>query len=218
MTWGQLNSERSDGSDAGAPDRQAPAAPRWIADSPPLADAYALAAEAHAAQLRATDRAPFLDHVVEVATILNDAGFDEELVAAALLHDAVERGTLTEERLRRAVDEDVCDLVLALTEDESIEVFDERKAALRGQVQEAGARAITIFAADKLSDIRGLQRGISQSGNSIEERMGTTVDGMAGHYRESVEMIEESEPDSELIPMLHHELECLVAPTAVERG
>jgi hypothetical protein len=37
--------------------------------------------------------------------------------------------------------------------------------------------------------------------------MGTTVDGMAGHYRESVEMIEASRPRSTFVPALHAQLE-----------
>jgi (p)ppGpp synthase/HD superfamily hydrolase len=182
-------------------------------DSGLLARAYALAVVAHASQRRATDRALFLDHVVEVATLLHEAGFDDELVAAGLLHDAVERGTLTEERLRGAVGEDIASLVLSLTEDASIESFDQRKSALRDQVRAAGRSAVTIFAADKLSDIRGLRRGIDRFGYSIEARMGTTIDGMAGHYRESVEMIEESHPRSSFVPALYEELERLLTPT-----
>jgi (p)ppGpp synthase/HD superfamily hydrolase len=104
----------------------------WIADSQVLARAYRLAASAHHSQHRATDGAPFLDHVVEVATLLNEAGLDEELVTAGLLHDAVESGTLTEEGLRAEMGDAVSSLVLSLTEDASIESFDERKAALRG--------------------------------------------------------------------------------------
>ena len=63
-----------------------------------------------------------------------------------------------------------------------------------------------IFAADKLSDIRGLRRGIDRFSDSLEARIGTTVDGMAGHYRESVEMIEASHPDSTFVPTLLAEL------------
>ena len=39
--------------------------------------------------------------------------------------------------------------------------------------------------------------------------MGTTVEGMAGHYRESVAMIEESDPDQEFAVALREELEAL---------
>ena len=96
----------------------------------------------------------------------------------------------------------ICSLVMALTEDRSIESFAERKHALRDQVRAAGPRAIAVFAADKLSDIRGLQRGIEprqridRSANGHHDRR----DG--GHYRESV-MIDASDPASCFIPALH---------------
>lgn len=186
-----------------------PSVPGWIAESPGWASAYALAVGAHGSQRRATDRALFLDHVLEVATLLHDAGFDEQLIAAGLLHDAVERGTLTKEALRQAMGADVSALVLSLTEDASIESFDERKAELREQVRAAGASALTIFAADKLSDIRGLCSGIDLYRGSIEARMGTTLGAMAGHYRKSVAMIEESNPDSVFIPALRERLQRL---------
>jgi (p)ppGpp synthase/HD superfamily hydrolase len=185
---------------------EASGAAAWIAGSPLLARAHALAAVAHGAQRRPSDGAPFLAHVVEVATLLRQAGFDEELVAAGLLHDAVERGTLTEERLGEEMGEGISTLVLAVSEDSSIDSFAERKAGLREQVRAAGPRALTIFAADKLSDIRGLRRGIDRYGDSLEARIGTTVDALARHYRESVEMIESSQPGSGLVPPLQAEL------------
>jgi hypothetical protein len=205
------------GSGSGARASEAASLPHWAARSALLARAHALAAEAHDSQRRATDRAPFLAHVEEVGALLHDAGFDEDLIAAGLLHDAVERGTLTEERLLAEIGPEIASLVLALTEDGTISSFAARKLALREQVRAAGTRAITIFAADKLSDIRGLRRGMEMFPGSIEARMGTTIDGMAGHYRESVEMIEQSEPDSEFVTALRAELASLTA-TAVTGG
>jgi HD domain len=178
----------------------------WIVDSDLLARAHALAADAHGDERRATDCAPFLDHVTEVAGLLHDAGYDDQLVAAGLLHDAVERGTLSEDRLRESMGDEISGLVLALTEDATIESFAERKEALREQVKAAGAPAVTIFAADKLSDIRGLARGVERFEDSIEDRMGTTVGGMAGHYEESVAMIEEGSPGSPFLPVLRDAL------------
>src|SRR5919198_5140551 len=77
----------------------------WIADSPLLTRAFALAESAHRDQRRPTDGRMFLDHVTEVATFLHEAAFDDELVAVGLLHDAVERGTLSEEELRSEMGE-----------------------------------------------------------------------------------------------------------------
>ena len=179
-----------------------PEPPAWIAESPLLAHAYELAAAAHGSQRRPTDGHPFLSHVTEVADLLYREGFDEELIATGLLHDAVERGTLAEEELRDEVDESISSLVLALSEDPKIESFEKRKAALREQVKAGGPRALTVLAADKLSDIRGLRRGIDTFGDAIDERMGTSIESMAGHYRESVELIESEWPGSTFLPAL----------------
>jgi len=190
--------------------------PEWVGNAPLLQRAYALATEAHGSQTRATDQTLFVEHVLEVATLLHDAGFDEELIAAGLLHDAVERGTATERDVRAEMGDAIASLVMALTEDRSLESFAERKTKLRTQAMAAGPRATAIFAADKLSDIRGLQRGIDASRGSIEARMGTSIAAMVGHYRESVEMIESSDPNSCFVPALRHALEILTTPDKLE--
>ena len=187
-----------------------PVPPAWINESPLLERAYSLAATAHRNQSRPTDGRPFLDHAVEVATFLHEAAFDDELVAVGLLHDAVERGTLTEERMRAEMGEAISTLVMTLSEDPTIDSFEERKAALRDQVRAGGGLAITVFAADKLSDIVGLRRGIQRYGDDvIAGRMGTTVAGMADHYRESVELIESVRPGSAFLPALRVQLDRL---------
>ena len=101
-----------------------------------------------------------------------------------LLHDAVERGTLGEEELEIEMGASICSLVLTLSEDARIASFDQRKAGLRRQVENAGGWAVTVYAADKLSDILGLRRGIEDDGDALEERMGTSVASMTAHYRD----------------------------------
>ncbi len=188
---------------------EAPTNPNWIGDSPVVASAYALAERAHRGQRRPSDGRPFLDHVTEVATVLHDANMSDELVAVGLLHDSVERGTLGSAELRDEMGEEIADLVLVLTEDSAIESFAERKEGLRRQVSEAGEPAVTAFAADKLSDIASLRRGIERFGPAIDGRLDATVGSMIGHYRESVELVEATSPDSALLPELHDQLDHL---------
>ncbi len=192
-----------------------PPPPVWITESQLLERAYALAASAHRSQTRPTDGRPFLDHAVEVATFLHEAAFDDELVAVGLLHDAVERGSLTEEELEAEMGDGIGSLVMTLSEDPTIDSFEDRKAALRDQVRAGGGLAITVFAADKLSDIVGLRRGLQRYGDVIEDRMGTTLAGMVGHYRESVELIESVRPGSAFLPALRVQIDRLAdeAPT-----
>ena len=141
--------------------------------------------------------------------MLHRLDFDEELVAVGLLHDSVERGALREPELRDEMGDSIAWLVMVLSEDPTIESFEARKAALRAQVAAAGVRAVTVFAADKLSDIAGLRRGIETSQEAAEERMGTSVVSMADHYRDSVQVIAEVRPGSAFLSALRLELDRL---------
>ncbi|MEW2398570.1 HD domain-containing protein [Streptomyces sp. NPDC046862] len=80
-----------------------------------LAEVEALAREAHAAQ---TDKAgrPYAEHLRAVAEGVRARGGDEEQIAAAWLHDAVEDDALSEDWLRGAALTDrTKDVVRALT-------------------------------------------------------------------------------------------------------
>jgi len=192
---------------AAAPVRHVP--PAWVDRSSLLIEAFALAVAAHGEQRRPSDGCYFMEHVVEVGALLHHAGFDDELVAVGLLHDSVERGTLVAEELRAGMGTGICSLVLTLSEDSRIASFDWRKAGLRRQVENAGGLAVTVYAADKLSDIRGLRRGLEIYGDALDERLGTDVGSMVAHYRESVEMVEAMRTGSVFVPSLRLELEAL---------
>lgn len=185
--------------------------PEWVSESPLLTEAFSLAANAHGSDRRPSDGRLFLEHVTEVAGLLQRLAYDEELVAVGLLHDSVERGRLTEPELRAAMGEAVCEQVMLLSENPAVEPFADRKAALREQVAAAGGRAVTVFAADKLSDIVGLRRGIEAVRDERELGIGTSVTGMASHYRESVQMIASVRPGSAFVSALRRELRLLEA-------
>lgn len=214
------NGNRSAGAPALAKDRslrsgrEIPGTPEWISASDYLSDAFHLAARAHGSERRPSDGRLFLEHVSEVAGLLHRLEFDEELVAVGLLHDSVERGALGEPELRDEMGDSIAWLVMVLSEDPTIESFEARKAALRAQVATAGVRAVTVFAADKLSDIAGLRRGIEASPEAAEERMGTSIASMADHYRDSVRMIADVRPGSAFLSALRLELNRLESAAA----
>ncbi len=58
--------------------------------SPRLDRAFQIADIVHAGAVRKGTEIPYIKHPVAVARILEDHGYDEDLVAAALLHDTVE--------------------------------------------------------------------------------------------------------------------------------
>ena len=106
------------------------------AESELIGKALAMAEAAHAGQTRnGSGGMAYIHHPVAVAELLAEHGFDEQAVAAALLHDVVEDSEASVEDVARALRRRRSrDLVAALTEDESIEPFERRKEAHRRHV------------------------------------------------------------------------------------
>src|SRR5690349_22130538 len=92
-------------------------------------EALETATRAHAGQLRhGSDGQPFIDHPVAVAETLASADFDyDEILAAALLHDVLEKSELASDTIRERFGDRVGRMVEALTEDKTIEDYEERK-------------------------------------------------------------------------------------------
>src|SRR3954454_23793234 len=96
-------------------------------------------------------------HPYEVAVLLRDAGYPDHVVAAGMLHEVLEDTDVEGDELDRRFGREVTALVESLSEDASIDDVQERRAALRLQVAEAGPTAEAVFAADKVSKARELR-------------------------------------------------------------
>ena len=179
-------------------------APPFINDLPLTADAYAFAEARHHTQRRDSDLAPFILHPLEVAVLLRNREFDDEVVAAGLLHDVIEDTAATVEDVRARFGDRVADLVASLSDDGGIEDYAERKAALRARVAAAGADAQAIYAADKVAKARELRAKAARDGHPLDE-------AKLRHYEKSLAMLEGAVPDLPLVRQLRFELWALRA-------
>ena len=178
-------------------------------DHSPLArEALTFAEARHAGQTRDLDELPFVTHPVEVACLLNEAGYSDEVIAAGVLHDVLEDTDAEVDDLIDRFGSGVAELVAAVSDDPSIQDRAERKAALRRQVAAAGERAAAVFAADKVSKTRELRARIQRGG--AERRDDLKVE----HYEASLAMLSELIPESVLVSRLRAELEALHAGAA----
>ena len=174
-------------------------------DMPLTRAALDFAREHHRGQRREVDDQPFVLHPLEVASLLRDAGYPDAVVATGALHEVLEDTDADKGELERRFGGDVAELVDALTDDPSIEDDQERRAALRRQVAEAGEEAAAVFAADKVSKTRELRLVAERGGLDESSRM------KLDHYERSLEMLERELPDHELVEALRRELEPLRA-------
>jgi (p)ppGpp synthase/HD superfamily hydrolase len=177
----------------------------FVERSPLTRDALAYAAASHSGQTREIDDIPFVTHPVEVACLLHEAGYPDEVVAAGVLHDVLEDTDTEPSDLADRFGTEVAELVRSVSDDPSIEDHAERKAALRRQVDAAGEHTAAIFAADKVSKARELRARLrrGQAGSQDDEKL--------RHYEASLAMLTETIPGHDLVEQLRLEVEALHA-------
>lgn len=170
--------------------------------------ARAFAARCHARQRRVSDGAPFIEHPLEVARLLLDAGCSDVVVAAGLLHDTVEDSPASLAELKACFGAEVANLVRAVTDDHSIHSYRRRKRMLREQVRNAGADAALVFAADKIAKVRELRcRGSAGGRHAKDPYMQHDFHLRLEHYHQSLAMLRHVIPRHPLVTRLAAELD-----------
>ncbi len=181
-----------------------------------LRPAIAYAQRQHVGQRRTVDGAPFIVHPLEVAAVLHSAAAPERAIAAGLLHDTLEKTDATAQELREHFGAAVTAIVEAVSEDEQIADYSQRKAALRGQVAAAGSDALMVFAADKVSKVRELRRAASTPAAAWPAGS-PPLELRLDHYRQCLELVAKRLDGSPLVDWLATELQRLIAATGERR-
>ncbi|MEZ5078798.1 MAG: HD domain-containing protein [Solirubrobacterales bacterium] len=178
-------------------------------------DAHQRARAAHAGQIRnASGGMPYIEHPVAVATRLVEQGCGEEVLAAALLHDVVEDTETTVDELRAEFGDRVADLVAALSDEETIEPYVERKAEHRARVAAAGPEALAIYAADKLTNVATLRGAYARQGEAVAAEIKVPLDVRIELWDDDLEMLEAEAPQLACLVELAAELTRLKADRA----
>ena len=171
----------------------------------PMAQAaLAFASTRHADQHREIDRAPFIAHPVEVGRLLECDGQPDEVIAAGLLHDVLEKTATTSLELERRFGARIARLVESVSDDPSIADYETRKRELRACVARAAPDTIAIFAADKISKVREL--ALLRSSRCDE----TKASAKLAHYRASLAMLRRVAGGRPLVALLDAELNRLL--------
>jgi (p)ppGpp synthase/HD superfamily hydrolase len=129
---------------------------RELAEVPGFPDAHAYLREAYARRLRRAGRNA--DHPRRVAHLLAADGQPDAVVVAGLLHDVLEDTDVTRRELADRFGTAVAGFVVALTQDESIAQYSDRKADLRRRSVGAGRDAAQVALADKIDKLASADR------------------------------------------------------------
>ena len=182
-------------------------------------DALEAAREAHAGQIRnGSGGVPYIEHPLAVADLLAEHGFDDEVLAAALLHDVVEESDTGVTEIGARFGESIGGLVDALTDEEEIEDYERRKDVHRAQVEAAGPEALAIYAADKLANIRALRSVYAEEGEAAAEELKAPLDVKVAVWEADVELLRREVPELAFLTELEDQLAGLRADRAAAAG
>jgi (p)ppGpp synthase/HD superfamily hydrolase len=155
-----------------------------------LGNALDMARRAHRGQIRnASGGRPYIDHPIAVAERLSERGYSDEVLAAALLHDVVEDSELEVEDVRQAAGDRVAEIVEAMTDDDGVEPYVQRKREHREEVETAGPEALAVYAADKLTNLSMLRDAYAADGEEIAGELKVPLDEKVTVWNEDLEML-----------------------------
>ena len=185
--------------------------------SPLVRSALAQARRDHEGQVRnGSGGMPYIEHPIRVAALLDEEGYGEVVLAAALLHDVVEDSETTLDELREDFGGEVAGLVGAMTDDEEIEDYRTRKAEHRERLAAAPHDALAIYGADKLTNSTTLRAAYAEEGDAVRDEFKVPLELKLEIWEEDLALLREKAPEVPFLDRLEEELSrlraCLEAP------
>ena len=182
--------------------------------------ALLFAAQKHAGQARKASTIPYMAHLMGVAALVLEAGGDEDLAIAGLLHDVVEDcgGEKMLQQVQRRFGARVATIVDGCTDAYVIPKpeWRDRKQAYIRRLKKEGSDTRLVSAADKLNNVRSILSDYREIGESVWSRFNGGRDGTVWYYRTLRDEFVRDKPNR-ITRDLHlavHELEALVNANA----
>lgn len=149
-----------------------------------LDKAIIFAVKAHSGIERKGKGFPYVVHLLEAVEIVATITPDQELLAAAVLHDVLEDTKVTKEQLRQLFGERVATLVDAESDEEFKGIpkavsWRPRKEIAIKRLAEASLDTKIVAMGDKLSNMRAIARDFDQKGDELWDLF--RVKGRAEH-------------------------------------
>ena len=161
-----------------------------------LTQAVIFAANAHDGATRKGSSIPYIVHPMEAAAIAAALTRDEEVIAAAALHDVAEDCGVTQEELTRRFGARVAHLVQCESQTQfpdARQSWQTRKQETIDKLSRGGRETKIIALADKLSNMRAICRDYRREGEALFARFNQSDKRLHAWYYRSCAMLIEQE-------------------------
>ena len=162
-----------------------------------VSEAIVFAVKAHDGMRRKKSDAPYILHPMEAAVIVGTMTEDQNLIAAAVLHDVVEDADIPLKEIEEKFGARVRELVQSETEDKRAElppaatwrIRKEESLAVLKNTEDTGV--LMVWLGDKLANMRSFYRDWKIEGDAIWKRFNQKDPGeQAWYYRSILKLTE----------------------------
>ena len=162
-----------------------------------VSEAIAFAVKAHDGMRRKKSDAPYILHPLEAAVIVGTMTSDQNLIAAAALHDVVEDANVTIEEVEAKFGKRVRELVEAETEDKRADLPPSdtwrirKEESLNSLKNTDDLDVLMVWIGDKLANMRSIYRDWKVEGDAMWQRFNQKdVNEQAWYYGSIVKLTE----------------------------
>ena len=162
-----------------------------------VSEAIAFAVKAHDGMRRKKSDVPYILHPMEAAVIVGTMSEDQNLIAAAALHDVVEDAGITIEEIEERFGKRVRVLVESETEDKRADLPPAATWRIRKEESLAVLKntddiaVLMVWLGDKLANMRAIYRDFKVEGEAMWQRFNQKdVAEQAWYYRSIVALTE----------------------------
>ena len=157
-----------------------------------VSEAIIFAVKAHDGQRRKKSESPYILHPMEAAVIVGAMTDDQNVIAAAALHDVVEDAGISIEEIEEKFGKRVRELVEAETEDKRADlpptdtwrIRKEETLAVLKNTEDVGV--LMMWLGDKLANMRSIYRDYKVEGHALWQRFNQKDVGEQAWYYSSV--------------------------------
>ena len=162
-----------------------------------VSEAIAFAVKAHDGMRRKKSDVPYILHPMEAAVIVGTMTDDQNLIAAAALHDVVEDAGITIQEIEEKFGKRVRELVQSETEDKRADlppsdtwrIRKEESLEVLKNIDDVGV--LMVWLGDKLANMRSIYRDFKIEGNAMWQRFNQKdASEQAWYYRSIVKLTE----------------------------
>lgn len=162
-----------------------------------LDDAICFAVKAHAGTMRKGSGVPYIMHPLEALAIAAGLTEDEEILAAAVLHDTLEDTEVSSGQILERFGSRVLEIVQEETEDKRRDMPAEdswriRKEEALKKMETATDAGFIVAIADKLSNMRAMQRDYEALGEALWQKFNNHDSAQHAWYYASLARIFEN--------------------------